>query len=222
MSDTPDNRGFWEETLASFPPPMRLSLTFAPAASRSFWGGFFALDRRFAHIVATASEPMLAQMRLTWWREVLDKPADDRPSGEPLLAALAKWGGEARVLARLAEGWEMLVGEEPLDAASVAALAGARGDVAGAIARLAGKSDQAEDAVRAGYRWALADIASHLSDEGERAMALSLYRAAAEGSMPRIARPVRVLEQLAMRSMAGQAGGFGSYLAALRTGWLGR
>ena len=84
-----------EDAVSSLPLPQRLALSYAPRASRNAFAGLLALDTRFAGIVRHAREPMLAQMRLAWWRDVLAKPAAEWPTGEPLLALLAEWQGES-------------------------------------------------------------------------------------------------------------------------------
>jgi len=167
---------------------------------------------------------MLAQMRLTWWRETLEKPGADWPAGELLLAGLRDWSDEARVLGALASGWEAMLAEPPIGAADLAALAGARADAVAAIARLGGLPGDASEGQERGYAWALADIALHLSDEKERANALALMRAAEKplGKAPRILRPVAVLDALAHQAIGRKGGGASSFFTALRVGLFGR
>jgi len=224
-----DNRGFRQEDFsalaADLPPPVRLAIGYAPAKARKFWLGLFALDRRFAQIVATAQEPMLAQMRLAWWRETLQGVPAGWPVGDPLLGALKEWSDHGGVLSSLADGWEAMLGEGTLDAASLASLAGARGDAVSAVAHLSGQGSFAGHAYDLGYAWALADIALHLSEPRERETALALWRAAtvARPNTPRVLRPVAVLERLCRRTLQkGVAGGGGAFFTALRVGLFGR
>lgn len=228
-SHEPDNRAFWRDnwsTLADdLPPPMRQAISYAPAPARGYWLGFFALDRRFAQIVANAREPMLAQMRLAWWRETLVRPVEEWPAGELLLEGLRDWAGHRSSLAAMADGWEAMLGEVPLGAAALAALAGARGDAIAAIARLSGHDELTEDAYARGYRWASADIALHLSDDTEKERALALWRGAprCEGRAPRVLRPVAVMDALARQGLEkGGASGAGAFATALRVGLFGR
>lgn len=230
MSQRPDNAAFPEGThpgsdavlLAAMPPALRMAVAYAPRASRPAWLGFFALDRRFAQIVRTAREPMLGQLRLSWWRETLARPVAERPSGDAVLAGLAGWS-EAAPLVSLADGWEGLLGEAPLDAAAFAALAGARGEAVAAIARQGGEPARADDAAALAYRWALADMAVHLSDPREQATVAALHRATPQprGRWPRLLRPIAVLETMTTREMAGAARWPG-LLAAMRIGLAGR
>jgi len=217
---------FWEQTKAALPPPIRLACAYAPRKSRDLWLQFFGLDRRFAHVVATASEPMLAQIRLAWWRETLRQDSHERPHGEPLLESLSGWDAERASLAGLADGWEALVGEAPLDAAAFAALAGARAATVAALMRLVGEDESAAAAEAMGWRWALGDMAAKLSDATERDRVAALLRSAepVPRSMPRILRPIAVLHALDMRALdAGRPiGGAGDFLTAMRVGLLGR
>lgn len=217
-----DLQAFWEEAEEQLLPPIWLAIAYAPAAARQLWTGFFMLDRRFAQIVATAREPMLAQMRLAWWRETLHRPVEDWPAGEPLLAALLDWGEERSALAGLADGWEAMIGEPPLDAAAFASLAGAREDAISALGRLSG----ADAARAAAHRWALADIAMNLSDEIERGRVDALLASATKpsGKCPKSMRPIAVLDAQTQRALAEgrRIGGPGDLAVALRIGLLGR
>src|SRR5580765_716653 len=96
--------------LASLPVERRLALSYAPTRSRGLWLGLFALDARLGGVVSEAREPMLAQIKLAWWREDLSKPTVSRRKGEPLLEMLEAWGDEGAGLAALVDGWEVLIG----------------------------------------------------------------------------------------------------------------
>lgn len=72
----------------SLPPPMFLAIAYAPLAVRSRLSWLLALDRRLADVLTRASEPMIAQLRLSWWRDALTSAPEKRPKGEPLLAQL--------------------------------------------------------------------------------------------------------------------------------------
>lgn len=210
------------------PLPQRLALNYAPAAWREATGALFALDARLSELVAKANEPLLAQLRLAWWRDELGKPAGERAKGDPVLDTIGRWWeGEEPALAELVDGWEHLVGEPPLPGRSLEAFVEGRAAVFAVLARRIGESAAAADAHAAGRLWALADFATHASDADERAAALRLA-GAAEGApkLPRALRPLAVLHGLARRSIArGGAplvGGRRDILAALRLGMLGR
>lgn len=205
-------------------PAARLALAYAPARTRPLAMGLLALDQRLAETIRTVREPVLAQIRLAWWREQLEAAGGGADRGEPLLALLAAWGERRAALARLAEGWEELIGEAPLNRAALEACAAARASGWGELAQLLGH-DPAE-ARRAAQGWALADLAPRLSHPDERAAVLDLA-AAHDWSRPRLPRdlrPLLVLSGLARRRR-GQApllDGGGAMATALRLGLLGR
>lgn len=217
-----------DEIIAGLPLPARLALSYAPARSRSLFLGFFALDSRLAAIIRQGREPILAQMRLAWWRETLEKKPDARPSGEPLLEVLAEWRGEEQALVELTEGWEILLAEPPLPEQQILRFGQARGSAVAALARLSGEPAHAEPAARAGLLWAMADLASGVTEPSEKEVALSIVRRAAEepARLPRALRPLAVLAGLARRSAARGGGpmldGASTGLLAMRLGILGR
>ena len=155
--------------LQSLPAEQRLAMAYAPARCRASLLGLLALDRRLASIVRSSREPMLAQLRLAWWREQLSQDPAQWPEGEPLLAALRDWRGDRGTLAGLTAGWEAMTGAAPLPVTSFESLAEAR---AGAFAALAGPHYHAA-ALRMARNWALADIAARLSHPQEREAAMS-------------------------------------------------
>lgn len=176
----------------------RLALAYASGAARTPMLALLALDTRLAGIVRSSREPMLAQLRLAWWREQLGSDAAARPEGEPLLAALHSWNGRHGTLLPLVDGWEAMTGPAPLDGVVFEQLAEARAE---AFASLAG--DAAATALRFGRNWALADLAARLSHPEERATALALARRQdwRSAHLPRAMRPLAVLHGLAARSL---------------------
>jgi phytoene synthase len=216
-----------DDIIETLPVPLRLALSYAPAGTRPLFLGLFALDTRLAGIIRQGKEPMLAQMRLAWWRDVLAKEVDLRPSGEPLLEILKIWGGEEAALRHLAEGWEVLLTESPLPRSQMAIFCDARAEAFGSIARLSGVEGAADAACRAGKLWAIADLAHGLSAAGEKATALALASdAGGLVRLPRMLRPLTVLAGLARRSIEMGGGplldGVSDGLAAIRLGILGR
>jgi phytoene synthase len=59
---------------ANLPNPERaLALSYAPASTRPGLEALFALDTALGTILKTTREPIVGQMRLTWWYEALGR-----------------------------------------------------------------------------------------------------------------------------------------------------
>lgn len=206
------------------PPVLRLALAYAPREARGGWLAVFGLDARLAGLVRHAREPVLAQIRLAWWRDRLGEEAASWPEGEPLLAAIGKAVERPARLVRMVDGWEALLGEAPLPEADL--LAAAKGRSQGLLAAL--PADVAEAGQGLALRWALADLVAHLSHLEERACALALHSGVDPGraSLSRSLRPLVVIEGLATRSLQAADShtpmGLGGLLLAMRLGLLGR
>lgn len=181
-------------------PDRAFALTHVPQAARSAVQALFTLDVRLGSIVATTTQPMVGQMRMTWWHEALTtlKPGEQR--GEPVLDALAasvldRGNIDGAVLARLVEGWEVLLDPLPLGEDALATYADARG---AALFRLVATALGQPSDTGAGEGWALADFALRCSDRGTasraRAMAGQALNSARMGDLP---RPLRILARLA-------------------------
>lgn len=209
----------------TLPLPQRLALAYAKRGLRAQWLGLLALDAHLANLLRQSREPMLAQMRLAWWRERLAEPVAQRPRGDPLLDLLAAWTGHEAALVALADGWEHLLAER-LDGEAMRGFAAGRAAAFAGLAELAGTVTA--PAAAAGTRWALADLAAHLSQSDERAAVLAAAHALPPEpvSLPRTLRPLAVLDGLARRSLARGgaplADGPLAGLAALRLGIAGR
>ena len=178
--------------LHSLPAASRLALAYAPASARLPTLGLLALDARLAGLLRHSREPMLAQLRLSWWRESLGQDAGDWPAGEPLLAALRSWNGHHQALSALVDGWEALTGPAPLPEDALLQMAQGRAAAFAGLARALGHGDQAEAAHRLGLQWGLCDLALYLGDAREREAAASLARLH-DVRKVRVRRPLRPL-----------------------------
>ena len=211
--------------LAALPQLQRLALAYAPATSRPALTALFALDARLAGIVRNSHEPMLAQLRLTWWREELTANGGASTVNDPLLQLLHNWPGSKAALSGLADGWEAMTGPPPLSSDMFIALAEARGR---AFAALADLPEVAAIALRMGRSWALADIADHLSDARERETVRALVQAQdwRWQRLPRKLRSLAVLHGLAARTVCRDSDSGsrtpGALLVAMRIGMMGR
>jgi phytoene synthase len=199
--------------LDSLPVERRLALSYAPKSVHMLWLGLFALDARLAGIVRSAHEPALAQIKLAWWRDELGKPAADRRRGEPLLQLLEPWGDEAAVLGRLADGWEILLGDQPLSDRQAEEFAGSRAAACLSLARRMGLPEAG--IAEAARGWALAEIAQ--AAEAPNTELLPRLKLCRE------MRPLQLLYALAVRSRGTNEypGRKMALLAAMRVGLLG-
>lgn len=95
-------------------PPARLAIAYAPSNIRSAFALLLHIDNRFAEILRNAREPMIAQIKMAWWREAFASPAEARSKGEPLLQALNEVGEyiPLSALEALVAAWEHLLGNE--------------------------------------------------------------------------------------------------------------
>lgn len=216
-----------QSLVETLPLPQRLALAYAPARLRDATLGLFALDAHLASLVRKVREPLLTQARLAWWRERLEEPVDQRPKGDPLLDLLVSWRDGEEALVALVDGWEYMIGDS-LDADAIAQFAGGRAAAFAGLAALADEAGSTDGAAEAGRRWALADLAAHLGNQGERELALQAARAVSGSHvrLPRALRPLAILDGLARRALdrggTPLADGPGAGLVALRLGIIGR
>lgn len=178
------------------PPRLRLALAYAPGAVAGLWLGLLALDQRLAATVRGAREPMLAQIKLAWWRDRLLAGAGAWPAGEPVFAALADWSDNAASLVPLVDGWEEMIAPAPLHAEAFVSLAEAR---AKALLAIAGH----DAAHRMAANWALADLAARVSQPEEQALLADLVRERdwRPARLSPALRPLAVLHALAARDL---------------------
>lgn len=212
--------------LETLPLIERLALAYAPAWARLPTLALFALDTRLAGLLRNSREPMLAQLRLAWWRENLERNGEGWPAGEPLLAALRSWNGRHKALAPLVDGWEALTGPAPLPRDALEAMVAGRGAAFAALAAALGKPAEAGAASELGRKWAIADLAMRLGNSEEREAVRAMLRAE-KTRKPRVSRalrPLLVLCGLAERRLAKGEDATRSpaaLLMAMRLGLLG-
>ena len=111
------------------PPPARLAIAYAPSDVRDRFSLLLQFDVRIADVVGKATEPLIGQMKLAWWRDVIGMTSNRRPSGEPLVAQmnlLADADLEHAMLQLLA-AWEGVLVEDEWDDVTLKAFASERG-----------------------------------------------------------------------------------------------
>jgi hypothetical protein len=142
-----------------------LSILWAPADARAALIALHAYDLEQQRVVAEAREPMLAEIRLAWWREQLELLSAGKPAPpQPILRALREdaraRGADLTDLSRSEEGFLPLLTEGRLDALGMAQARG--GPLFRALATvIAGRplaNPEATAASCAGTRWALSRL----------------------------------------------------------------
>lgn len=140
--------------MSTLAPPAKLAVAYARGSIRHPFTLLLEIDERLQGIVETAREPMIAQIKMAWWREAFEKPANARPKGEPLLQALNGVDDviPSAALESLVSAWEILLGSEHWAQDVIAIHASLRSD---AIFQTYARWVCAEQDVRAaGQRWA--------------------------------------------------------------------
>ena len=197
---------------------------YMPADRRAGGSALLALDDVLAGIVRTTREPIVGQMRLTWWHGALEALDHTSPPGEPVLTALAAdalpHGVEGRTLAAMIDGWQLLLDPAPLEDAALHAFAAGRGGtIFAALATLLGTPATAA-VMQAGAGWALADLARHLRDPAQVAAARTLATTRMAGVFdrrwPAAARPIGMLTLIARADLAATTPRSGSPARLLR------
>lgn len=216
------------ELIEECPEVARIALASA-GRHRDLWLAAFALDGRIGRMVLGATEPMLGQIRLAWWRDQFGQPVATRPEGDPLLDLIGRsWEGRERALRELVDGWEALLSPRPLSEADCASFVAGRASLARALAESVGSPAAVSEAKRAGTLWGLADLAIHAQEAGERSAALDRAAEIARKNLrlPRTLRPLSVIGGLARRSLKSGGRPFlgdrVSPFIALRLGLFGR
>ena len=217
-----------DENTAPDDPLEQLALAHTPSSLRGALQSALALDRRLSQIVARTSEPMLGQMRLAWWRDVLGKPLAEWPQGNAELETIAlHWGHSAAQLAAMADGWEYMLSEPPLSAEAAMGFASGRAKAFGALANISAKPVAREKLAIAAQYWALGDGAVHIGSEAERATMRAQLDKLPE--RPRLGSPfkgIAIMGALGERALRGGEGplmeGRGAAITALKSGLFGR
>ena len=141
--------------------------------------GLYAFDYELGRAPKVASNPLIGEIRLTWWREALDemfegRPVRRHPTAEALADVVARRGLERAALETLVEARYRELDPKPIEAAE--ALAWAResaGQVAVLAARMLDPDSDPEPARAAGAAWALARAGHPFEGELRRARAAS-------------------------------------------------
>lgn len=94
----------------------RIALAYAPAKARPAWLALFMLEQKLAETARPGREPLMIQLRLSWWRDRLKEDGAAWPVSEPALASLRAWNGQHGRLVGLVDSWEArALGEDQED-----------------------------------------------------------------------------------------------------------
>jgi 15-cis-phytoene synthase len=97
-------------------PPQMLAIAHAPKVTKPLIRWLLLFGLRLDEVLARTKEPVIAQIRLAWWREMLAKAPDQRPKGEPLLAMLPEDPTLIDAAQKLIDAAELAVAEQHDDA----------------------------------------------------------------------------------------------------------
>lgn len=148
--------------MSDFDPDATIALAYARADLRKDFAALLALDVQLGHIVRTAKEPMLARIRLAWWRDQLDglefapSPAD--PILRAIRALLQRHDVKGDILAAMVNGWETLLDDPPFGEAALEDYAAGRGGTLFEMANRIAKAGGGGDVRACGEAWALNDL----------------------------------------------------------------
>lgn len=184
-------------------------------------------DAALAQILRTVQEPTLRALRLTWWHDQLDALAGEGPApAHPLLVSLKEHytPDQLATLAEFADDWADFAEAEPLDRPAVEAFAVARGSKLFTLSAAILGAAKADALGSCGRDWALADIASHLSDSALVTAIwsdLTQYRPSKGRALPRALSALLALSYRRVQS-AGHIHPLREQALLLRFGLIGR
>jgi 15-cis-phytoene synthase len=183
--------------LRDFDPDVTIALAYARADLRKDFEALIALDAQLGQIVRTAKEPMLARIRLAWWREQLEGLNEAPLPADPILQAvrvlLQRHDVNGGALAPMVNGWETLLEGPPFAEAALAEYAGGRGGTVFEMANRIAQSGGGTEIRSCGEAWARNDLV--------RSSGFGVARKCAV-LIPKALRPFAILARFAERDAA--------------------
>lgn len=85
-----------EATVRRHDPDRYFAALFAPANRRALLFALYAFHREIARAPDMVREPMMAEIRLQWWREAVEAAANSNPPAHPAAIGLAEILGRSR------------------------------------------------------------------------------------------------------------------------------
>jgi phytoene synthase len=152
-----------------------LATLFAPADKRGALFALYAFNREIAEVRERAREPMPGEIRLQWWREVLNGERAGEAAANPVAAALAdtiaRCGLPVAPLLDLIEAHAFDLYDDPMPTLAALEAYGRKteGAVFGLAARIvAGNDDGARAVEHAGIAKAITDILRSIAGHASR------------------------------------------------------
>jgi phytoene synthase len=155
--------GALEDIVRTSDPDRYIATLFAPAEKRPLLFALYALNHEFGHIADAVREPMMAEIRLQWWRDALEEARDGHPRGHDVLKGIANVFAQAEIPSELLDA---MIDARTFDAsdetfADVAALETYADATSGNLMRIAARilGEPADELAReAGIAYALMGI----------------------------------------------------------------
>ena len=152
-----------EEIVRSSDPDRYIASLFAPTAKRPLLYALYALNHELAKIADSARVPMMAEIRLQWWRDALEEARAGKPRRHDVLEGMAEVFGNADLQRNL---FDAMIDARVLDVsgetfADVAALETYADATSGNLMRLAAhvlREPADEMAREAGIAYALTGV----------------------------------------------------------------
>lgn len=144
-----------EDTVRQHDPDRYFASLFAPPARRKLLFALYAFNYEISRVAETVREPMMAEIRLQWWREAAEGAQAGNPRAHPVAMALAELFAQSDVPLRM---FDALIDARALDAgaelfADMAALEAyadaSSGGVMRIAARLLGAGEMLDETARA-------------------------------------------------------------------------
>ena len=209
----------------SLPPLHKLIMAYARASQKRGLELIFAMDNRFGEVVRSTTEPLIGQMKLTWWSDAIEKPTSERPSGEPLIAEMALHGHlfeDSMLWDELIAGWSILLDTGELDQSLMERYAKERGGALFKLAALNSEHEVTENLANLGKAWALWDLARNVSDAKTADLAFKLaqnhWKSGHSAKLNRRMRPISIIRKLIGEDIRQQD--FEHHLHSPRTAFL--
>jgi 15-cis-phytoene synthase len=145
-------------------PPHRLAIAHAKPELRTFLSLIFEFDSRLKDTAMRATEPLIGQLKLAWWRDAIMAAPDARPAGEPLFAKLrgleaaGQGACAAKAMINLLSAWEyLIVNQDDVMAVAEQFASDRSAGVFGGFLEVSGLS-LTDQVTALGQNWALNDM----------------------------------------------------------------